>query len=161
MASTTTGRSDPWTFVIAGGVVAGVLDITYAWVFWHIRAGLTATRIFQSVAAGLLGAKSFEGGTATAALGLALQLVIATTMSVTYFLVARRWLPLRQRPVLMGGLYGLALYGVMNYVVVPLSAASSGSKDPTWVALSIAVHVVCIGIPIALASRLALRPVSR
>jgi hypothetical protein len=41
----------------------------------------------------------------------------------------------------------------MNYVVVPLSAAGPGSKDPLWVTLSIAVHMLLIGIPIALAVR--------
>jgi len=43
---------------------------------------------------------------------------------------------------------------VMNYVVVPLSAALPGSKDPLWVALSIAVHVLLIGIPIAIFVRM-------
>ena len=45
----------------------------------------------------------------------------------------------------------------MNFIVVPLSAASSGSHDPLWLALSVAVHVLFIGIPIALFSRLALQ----
>jgi hypothetical protein len=62
-----------------------------------------------------------------------------------------------QRPVICGGLYGLVLYAVMNYVVVPLSAAPPGSDDRTWIALSVAVHVALIGIPIALVARRALR----
>jgi hypothetical protein len=37
----------------------------------------------------------------------------------------------------------------MNYVVVPLSAAGPSSKDPLWVALSIVVHMVLIGVPCA------------
>ena len=41
--------------------------------------------------------------------------------------------------------------------MVPLSAASGGSPDPLWVALSVAVHMLFIGIPIALFSRLALQ----
>jgi hypothetical protein len=43
----------------------------------------------------------------------------------------------------------------MNYVVVPLSAATPGSKDPLWVVLSVAVHMLFIGIPIALFARFA------
>ena len=46
----------------------------------------------------------------------------------------------------------------MNYVVVPLSAAPrGGAKDPLWVALSVAVHAVLIGMPIALFTRRALQ----
>lgn len=148
-----TRRSAPWVFVLAGGLVAGTLDIVYAISFWALKAEVPAARILQSIAAGLLGKASFEGGGATAALGLGLHYFIATSMSVVYYLVAGRWPLLRQRPVLCGAGYGLLLYGIMNYVVVPLSAAGPGSKDPLWVALSITVHMLLIGVPIALFAR--------
>jgi hypothetical protein len=113
-----------------------------------------AQRILQSVAAGLLGKASFEGGTATAALGLGLHYFIASSMSVTYYLVSRRWPVLRRRPVLLGAAYGLLLYGIMNYIVVPLSAAGHGGpKNPLWVGLNILVHMLLIGVPIALFAR--------
>jgi hypothetical protein len=112
-----------------------------------------ARRILQSVSAALLGETSITGGAATAALGLALHQLIAETMSVTYYLVAGRWALLRERPVLCGAGYGLLLYGIMNYVVVPLSAAGPGSKNPLWVGLTVAVHALLIGIPIALFAR--------
>ncbi|MBA3759414.1 MAG: hypothetical protein H0X07_02700 [Gemmatimonadales bacterium] len=46
-----------------------------------MKSDVLAIRIFQSVAAGLLGQASFEGGAATAALGLALHYLIALTMA--------------------------------------------------------------------------------
>jgi len=148
----------PAVSVLAGGFIAGTLDIVYACTFWALKAGVPAQRIFQSVAAGLLGQASFEGGAATAALGLALHYFIATTMSVVYYVVARRWPLLWQRPVIAGAGYGLILYGVMNYIVVPLSAAAHGGpKDPLWVGLSIVVHMFMIGVPIALATSVAAR----
>jgi hypothetical protein len=151
-------RTRALRFVVAGGLLAGALDITYACLFWAIKAGVPAQRIFQSVAAGLLGKDSFTGGWPTAILGLALHFFIATTMSVTYFLVARRVPTLGVRPVPFGAAYGLLLYVIMNYVVVPLSnAPHGGAKDPLWVGLSIVVHMVLIGIPIALFTRRALR----
>lgn len=144
----------PWGWVLAGGVVAGALDIAYACVFWAIKAGVPARRIFQSVAAGLLGEAAFQGGAPTAALGLALHFLIATSMSVAYYLAAGRWTILRDRPVACGAVYGLLLYGFMNHVVVPLSAVGGGgAKDPLWIGLTVLVHVVFIGIPIALATR--------
>jgi uncharacterized membrane protein YagU involved in acid resistance len=142
-------RDSPWPPVLAGGLLAGTLDIVYACVFWAAKADVPPSRIFQSVAAGLLGAASFEGGTSTAALGLILHFFIACTMAVTYYLAARRWPVLARRPVGLGIAYGLLLYVVMNYIVVPLSAAGPGSRDPTWVALSVAVHAFLIGLPIA------------
>ncbi len=148
-----------WPIVLAGGLVAGTLDILYAVIFWRIKAGVPAQRILQSVAAGLLGQASAAGGVRTAVLGLVLHMLIATTMAVVYFLVARRWPLLWQRPWLCGAAYGLWLYVAMNYIVVPLSAAGGGgSRDPVWIALSVAVHVLFVGIPCALASRIALTP---
>jgi hypothetical protein len=103
-----------------------------------VLAGVPAQRILQSVAAGLLGKSSFDGGWSTAILGLVLHFSIASSMSVTYYLVAR------SRDAL--------------YVVVPLSAAASGGKkDPLWVGLSIAVHMFLIGLPMARFTRQAIR----
>jgi predicted ABC-type sugar transport system permease subunit len=81
----------PTVYVLADGLIAGTLDMAYACTFWALKAAVPAQRIFQSVVAGLLGKASFEGGAATATLGLARQYFIATTMSVVYYLVARRW----------------------------------------------------------------------
>jgi uncharacterized membrane protein YagU involved in acid resistance len=138
--------------------VAGTLDILYACTFWALKSDVPPGRILQSVAAGLLGKASFEGGAATAALGLALHYLIAASMAVAYYLVARRWAPLRQRPLRYGAAYGLLLYLIMNYVVVPLSAAGPGSKDPLWITLTIIVHALLIGVPIAIFVRRALAP---
>lgn len=147
----------PWMFVVAGGLVAGAFDIVYAWLFWYVRAGLPMRRILQSVAAGLVGPGSSQGGTATAALGLVLHFTIAMTMAAAYYLATQAWPVLARRPLRFGAVYGLGLYIVMNFVVVPLSAAPRGATDPLWVGMSIAVHVILIGIPIALAAHYARR----
>lgn len=48
-------------------------------------------------------------------------------VAAAYWAAARQWLLLRRQPVASGAAYGLLLYVLMNYFVVPLSAASSGS----------------------------------
>jgi hypothetical protein len=153
-ATSLPARSGALTTALAGGIIAGTLDILYAWLFWNIKAGVSMVRILQSVAAGLLGPASREGGVPTALLGLAAHYFIALSMAATYFYVAGRVPALRQRPIVLGAAYGLLLYGIMNYVVVPLSrAGGGGAKDPLWVGLSILVHMFLIGVPIALATR--------
>ncbi len=145
----TYGRGSAWRAILAAGGLAGTLDIVFACVFWALR-DVAPQRILQSVAAGLLGRASFEGGPATAALGLALQYVISTSMAAAFCLVSSRWTGLRRRPLWSGAAYGLLLYVVMNQVVVPLSAANPGSRDPLWVWMSVLAHLVLVGIPIAL-----------
>ncbi|MCU1262873.1 MAG: hypothetical protein JWO80_5758, partial [Bryobacterales bacterium] len=57
-----------WAPILWGGLIAGILDITDALVFFGLR-GAKPIRILQSIAAGLLGPKAFKGGVGTAALG--------------------------------------------------------------------------------------------
>jgi len=142
-----------WRFVLTGGVVAGAFDIVYACVFWAIKRAVSPHRILQRVASGWIGDTSMTGGWVTAVLGFLTHFFIAITMAVAYYVVARRISALWERPIRYGLAYGLLLYGIMNYVVVPLSRAGASSKDPLWVAMSIVVHMFLIGLPIALYAR--------
>lgn len=151
----------PSLIVLAGGLVAGTIDIAYACTFWALKSGVRPARIFQSVAAGLLGGQAArEGGAATAGLGLALHFFIALTVAVIYYRAARYSEALWRRPWTFGSLYGVAVFGVMHYFVVPLSAAGRGGVppfDPLWDGLSLVVHAVGVGVPVALAAGAALR----
>ena len=150
----------PWMIVALGGLTAGTIDISYACAFWAIKAGVLPPRIFQSVAAGLLGREAaVAGGGATAALGLCLHYFIATTVAFVFYAAARYAPALWRRPWLWGALYGVGVYGVMTYIVVPLSRAGGGGGKPNvlWITLSIVIHAFGIGVPVALAARAALR----
>ena len=141
-------------YVFAAGAVAGTLDILYAIGFWSFK-GVPAARILQSIAAGVKGKDAFTGGGASAALGLTLHYLIAIGMAAAFALVARyRWPGLLARPVRYGLLYGLLLYALMTYVVVPLSAApGGGGGNALWIGCSLVAHAVLVGLPIALIVR--------
>ena len=138
-----------------GGLALGTADLTFAISFWRIGYGVAPTRVLQSVARGVLGPASFDGGAPTALLGGVLHYVIASSMAVTYFLVSRRYEALTRRPVACGLAYGLLLYVIMNFVVLPLSRVGLPRFDNTlWVAMSIVMHGV-FGLICAVAARLA------
>ena len=152
------GRSALKTIVF-GGLVAGALDITYAFIIWGLR-GVSPIRIGQSVAAGLLGREAaVGGGTATGLFGLAVHFVLAIIMAAIYYVAARNVRVLVDRAVPFGIAYGLALYGAMNYVVMPLSAIGrTGGGAPLYITITgILVHMFLVGLPIALITRRALR----
>jgi uncharacterized membrane protein YagU involved in acid resistance len=97
----------------------------------------------QSVARGVLGTASFEGGVPTALLGAVLHYTIALTMAATYYLVSRKLHALTRRPIACGLAYGVLLYLIMNLVVLPLSAVGMPKFDNVvWVALSVVMHGV-------------------
>ena len=145
--------------IVTAGLVAGALDITYAFIIWGLR-GVSPIRIGQSVAAGLLGREAaVGGGTATGMLGLLLHFVMAIIIAAIYYAAARNIRLLVDRAVPCGIAYGLATYGVMNYVVMPLSAiGSTGGGGPSYITITgILVHMFLIGLPIALITRRGLR----
>jgi len=141
--------------LIAGGIVVGSLDITYAILFWWFR-GVAPTRVFQSVAAGILGRDSFNLGIKSALLGAFLHYFIAFSIVIVYY-VASKWLPvLIEHAVICGIVYGIGVYIVMNYVVIPLSnAARPKTFNLLWVSCSVIVHMFLIGLPAALFARTA------
>jgi hypothetical protein len=134
---------------LLGGGVGGLLDIIYAIVLWGVILGGSPMGILQSIASGLLGKAAYDGGTSTAILGLALHFLIAFLMALAYVLASRKLPVLTARPVLMGVIYGVALYLVMNFIVVPLSAI--GYRPPTfWGAMrALFPHVAFVGPAIA------------
>lgn len=145
--------SSPWKGILAGGVIGGVLDIIFAFVFYGLR-GTPPVRILQSVASGLLGKKAFDGGAGTAALGGVFQLFIPTVAAAVYYGFDRTLPVVRRHPAVCGVLFGVVIYGVMNFVVLPLSAIPWKPRYPIGVVIpGLLAHMFLIGLPIALAVR--------
>ena len=148
-------RLPPALILLLGGLIVGTLDISYAIAFWWLRNGVPPSRIFQSVAAGVLGPAALRGGARSALLGAFLHYFIAIAVVVVYWIVSRFAPVLIQRPVLCGAVYGVFVYVFMNYVVIPLSATRRGSFILSWVVCTVIVHTLFIGIPAALFARAA------
>src|SRR5262245_32026858 len=77
-------------------VLCGVLDITASCVDSYLASGVPPKRLLQGVAGGLLGRGSYQGGLATATLGLAMHFTMALTVTTIFFVLSRRF-PLPQR----------------------------------------------------------------
>jgi hypothetical protein len=141
----------PYPTVLWGGLLAGALDITYACVNSGLRGRGGPERVLQSVASGLLGKGAFEGGAGAAALGLFCHFLIAVTAAFVYYAASRQLDILVRQPVVCGLLYGVVVYVVMSFVVVPLSAAPFRFPlRPGVIIPGLLVHMFLIGLPIAL-----------
>ncbi len=137
-----------------GTLVVGILDAADALIFFGLR-GAKPIRIFQSIASGLLGRAALSGGLRTAMLGAVLHFFIAFMIVATFFLASRRIPILRRSPVWSGLIYGIAVYLVMNLVVLPLSAAGRGSYSWPVVANGLIIHMLGVGLPASLFARAA------
>lgn len=128
-------------------LAVATLDMLDCIVVYGLVRGVTAVQCFQGVASGLLGRASFQGGWRTVFLGGVLHLFNAGVIVSVYSLASRK-LPLLTRwPVASAALYGCFVFLMMNYVVIPLSAARV--LRLTWVNLvnGFAGHIIAVGFP--------------
>lgn len=139
-----------WRIALFAGLLVATLDIIYILTVWTLM-GVPQLTVLQAIASGILGRGAFEGGMPVAALGLLLHFLISITMAFTYFILAPRWA--RSRPLLAGPAYGVALWFVMNFIVVPLSAAPISPPPPIILFADIAGHILLVGLPIAVLAR--------
>lgn len=131
-----------------------MLDGLDALVFFGLR-GVSPMRLFQGIASGLLGRSAFAGGMATALLGVLVHFFIAFVVVTTYHVAARRLPGLTLRPWTYGPLYGLVVYAVMTFIVVPLSAIGTRSPSTGVLVNGLLIHVLGVGLPAALSARAA------
>ena len=137
--------------ILVAGLVVGTLDILAAFAVRYAFARASPVRVLQGIASGLLGPAAFNGGAATAALGMLLHFVIAFTVGAIFFGVSRSWRFLLRHAVVSGIVYGVAVYWMMNSIVLPLSRLPMGAAAPPvrYTLVMIAIHIVCVGLPIA------------
>ena len=110
--------------ILWAGLICGVLDglsaIAVAGFF-----GVTAIRVFQGIASGLIGRSSFQGGAGSALMGVALHFLVAFGAATAYYAASRRLPFLIDQALVCGIAFGLAVHLFMTFVVIPLSAIGS------------------------------------
>ena len=154
--------------ILYGGLAVGVLDGMAA-VILSIIFGRGPRIMFQSIASGLIGRASSEGGWATVSLGVALHFLIAFIWAAIYYGASLIIPAMIRRALICGPIYGVIVYFAMQIIVLPLSAIRLyyAGAPPEGVRLSpfsfagnlqgmlrqIIVHIICVGLPIALLAR--------
>lgn len=133
----------------AGGLIAGSIDIAQAFFFFGHRVPL-------GISAALIGQAAERAGPVVPIyiLGLVLHYIIATTWTAAYYFASRKLTFMTEHPIVCGLLYGMVVECMMSYVVLPLSALHAvGPYELHDVLLGLGVHMVTIGLPIALTVR--------
>ena len=146
LRNSTTART-----IITAWLVVGVLDIGSAIVIWLVR-GIGVKRGLQGISAALLGNQSFEGGFGTAALGLAIHFLIALVVVTFFYVLSTKFSPLTEYAFVSGIAYGIAVYLVMYWSVLPTVFPTFRHRLGND-SLALAIHICLIGLPTALIVR--------
>jgi len=133
--------------------LCGALDLGYAAVLSWLQGG-TVARMLNGVASGPLGDGVRQWGVAGPLAGVAVHFALMAAMMLAYGWIAGRSAAVRARPWLSGLIYGLLLYGVMYWIVLPLRwPALYPVTAPGGIARSLFPHIALVGIPMALIAR--------
>jgi Na+/alanine symporter len=133
--------------ILVGGLLAGGLDLISAFVTF-------GARVPRVIAAGLLGLTALQGGAGTYVLGIFLQFFIATSAAALYYAASKKLAFLKEHPLVCGLFYGIAVFLVMNLIVVPLSALHGrGPFQLMGLIQGLLVHMFLIGLPISFSVR--------
>ncbi len=134
--------------ILYATLVVGALDAADGVVFRGLQ-GQNPIQVLQYIASSLLGARSFSGGLASAGLGLVAHFAIALVVATIYILASRRVAVLRTQWVLLGLLYGAAVWAVMNLVVLPLTAVAPTPITTAALVNGVISHALFVGLPSA------------
>jgi hypothetical protein len=133
--------------IVAGGAVAGTLDLISAFLTFGVN-------VPKTIAAGLLGLPAIRGGAGVWILGVFLQYFIAYTAAVIYCLSSRKLGFLKDHFLVCGLFYGIAVFLVMNLIVLPLCALHfTGPYQLRGLLQGLLVHMFIIGLPISFSLR--------
>jgi hypothetical protein len=146
--ATSAQRPNALVPIVVGGLIAGALDAAAAFITfgWGMPRG---------IASGLLGTKAFQGGASTWILGLLLHFFIAVCAAAVYWLASRKLDFLKSHFFVCGLFYGIAVFLVMNLVVLPVSAVPFPIGPFTIRGLyqGLLVHMFLVGLPISMSLR--------
>jgi uncharacterized membrane protein YagU involved in acid resistance len=151
-AASSPGKSKAMPAIFWAGLIAGILDISFAAVSFLLR-GRTVGALLKTVAGGALGREALKGGREIALLGLGFHFCISFGAAAVYYAASRKISFLNRHAVVSGLVYGLLVYEFMNLVVLPLSAYHRPFVPPPLFVPDVLSHLFFVGLVIALVTR--------
>lgn len=149
MSFTENKRRSLLLYILLTGIVAGTLDISAAMIQYRIRTGGDPVNVLHFVAGGLIGPRAFEGGPAIPFIGLLVHYCIAFAWVILFFLTyARLWSKI-PTVLLRAVIYGVLVYLLMNFAVLPLTSAPAMRPSMDSALREGLILVLCIALPAA------------
>jgi len=135
--------------ILAATLIAGSLDITAAFISVYVR-GTHPIKVLYYISSGVFGKETaYNSGFGMAVLGLLFHYLITFLFAVFLFFVYPSLKSLLKNKILIGILYGLFVWAVMNKIVVPLSNTPPAKPTVQSMIIAASILIVCIGIPMA------------
>ena len=136
--------------------IAGTLDILFAMIL-TVFFGREIGNMLRYVGSGPF-PSAMDMGTGGAILGLLVHFGLMAIMAAVLMLFVRQRPQLLDKPVVLGIVYGLVTYAIMNLIVVPLRFDAPLPPSALSIATQLFAHICLVGIPMALIPARYLKP---
>jgi Family of unknown function (DUF6263) len=123
-----------------------------------VAGGRQPARIFRFIASGVFGKAALGGGAGMVAWGLLFHYGITLLFTLAFFLTYSRIGSLGRHRYAAGILYGLAVWIIMNLLIVPLSRTPKFPFHPPQALIGALILVLAVGLPISLLAHRLLGP---
>jgi len=130
--------------------LVGTLDITAAIINFLAQGGEDISRIFKFIASGIFGQMAFEKGNSIILMGLLFHYLIAFLWTALFFYGYNRLKLRKVNAYIIGLLYGLIIWCVMNLLVLPLSNTPKHTQDLSQILMGMLILILCVGLPISI-----------
>ncbi len=147
--SPASARQRRFFLTASAGLLAATFDLSVAFIFYGLH-GATPAAILAFIASGLVGPAAKTMGIWGVVLGALLHYSICVCAALIYLWVSGRWRSLIRQPLAYGAAFGVAMYLVMNFVVIPLSRIPFHMPPIRSVIGELFSHVFLVGMVIAL-----------
>jgi hypothetical protein len=135
--------------VLKAGLIVGLLDATAASLHAYMMRGMSPEKVFQFVASGAFGQGALSGGRSMALIGLVFHFAIAMSWTFLFYAAFTKINILRYNMVLVGMAYGIFIWLIMNFIVIPLSFIGARPFNLAGASVQIMIHLFVIGLPIS------------
>lgn len=132
--------------ILKAGLIAGFLDGAAAVI---LLAKMKFQSVFQYISSGLFGKTAFDGGTTMVICGILIHFMIALSFATFFFFILKK-IPLKNQKIIVGLLYGIFVWLVMNLAVLPFTNIQARTFTVEGVLKNMAILMVCVGLPISL-----------
>jgi hypothetical protein len=136
--------------VFLAALLAGTLDAIGAIINYSLSGGKDPAIIFRYIASAVFGRAAYSGGVQMVVWGIVFHYAIAWGFTVAFFLLYPRMAILSDNKWLAGLFYGIAVWMVMNLVVVPMTHARRFPFRVSGALIAMGILILAIGIPISL-----------
>jgi hypothetical protein len=131
-------------------LLTGTLDGAVTLATNYIQYKTSPSIIFRFIAAGAYGEAAFNSGSEMVISGIFFHYTIAFLFTTVFYQLYPVFKSAFKNKYLIGILYGLLAWFIMNMAVVPLSKIGAHHIKLEYILSGMAILVICLGLPITL-----------